>query len=100
MVNLRNLMSITPKWKDSDKLRTASSHTMKFSRQPAPSQVKIMTKTSPNSQSLILKREINRYLSLKPADAKEVKHDGYFSLRLQTADYNYGTKLSICGEFQ
>lgn len=83
------LMSITPKWKDSDKLENCVVTYYEISADsPQLSKVKI------NGQDLskltitdFKTRNLTDIFSLKPADAKEVKHDTYFSLRLQTADY-------------
>ena len=83
------LMSITPKWKDTDKLANCVVTYYEISADsPQLSQVKI------NSQDLskltindFKTKKLTDIFSLKPADAKEVKQDTYFSLRLQTADY-------------
>ena len=83
------LMSITPKWKDTDKLENCVVTYYEISADsPQLSQVNI------NNQDLskltindFKTKKLTDIFSLKPADAKEVKQDTYFSLRLQTADY-------------
>ena len=83
------LMSITPKWKDTDTLENCVVTYYEISADsPQLSQVKI------NGQDLskltitdFKTKNLTDIFSLKTADAKEVKQDTYFSLRLQTADY-------------
>ena len=83
------LMSITPKWKDTDKLANCVVTYYEISAEsPQLSQVNI------NNQDLskltindFKTKKLTDIFSLKPADAKEVKQDTYFSMRLQTADY-------------
>lgn len=83
------LMSITPKWKDSDKLENCVVTYYEISADsPQLSQVKISDQDLSKLTITDFKtRNLTDIFSLKPADAKEVKHDTYFSLRLQTADY-------------
>lgn len=94
-------MSITPTWKDVDKLKNC---TITYYKIPADSTVLSTVKfnhkdLAPFTIDDFRTKNLTDIFSLNPVDYKEVKHDTDFLLKLQTADYTLWQRYIIQANF-
>ncbi len=94
-------MSITPTWKDVDKLKDC---VITYYKIPADSTVLSTVKFNHTDLSQLTihdfkTKKLTDIFSLTPVDYKEIKHDTDFQLKLQTADYTLWQRYSIEANF-
>ncbi len=94
-------MSITPTWKDVDKLKDC---VITYYKIPADSRVLSTVKFNHTDLSQLTihdfkTKKLTDIFSLTPVDYKEIKHDTDFQLKLQTADYTLWQRYSIEANF-